>query len=56
MVTPPPPAPDSKEASAEGGPVSGIPEFWLTALKNTDIFADMIKVSVGEGKGSKDGG
>ena len=24
--------------------MKGIPDFWLTALKNTDVFADMIKV------------
>ena len=24
--------------------VKGIPDFWLTALKNTDLFTDMIKV------------
>ena len=24
--------------------VKGIPAFWLTALKNTDLFTDMIKV------------
>ena len=24
--------------------IKGIPAFWLTALKNTDLFTDMIKV------------
>ncbi len=24
----------------------GIPDFWFTALKNTDLFTEMIKVSL----------
>ena len=28
------------------GSEEGIPEFWLTALKNVDLFSDYIMVSV----------
>ena len=35
---------DGEEEEASSSPVTGIPDFWLTAMKNTDIFADWIKV------------
>lgn len=34
---------ERKEAEASSSPVTGIPEFWFTALKNTDIFTDWVK-------------
>ena len=34
----------SEEGGASSSPATGIPEFWLTAMKNTDIFSDWIKV------------
>ena len=33
-----------KKAEEGSAPVTGIPDFWLTAIKNTDIFADWVKV------------
>ncbi len=31
------------EAKKDGDPSDGIPDFWLTAFKNCDIFADVVK-------------
>lgn len=33
-----------KKDGESSSPATGIPEFWLTAMKNTDIFADWVKV------------
>ena len=36
--------PEKETGDASSSPATGIPDFWLTSLKNTDIFADWVKV------------
>ena len=38
--------PRAEKAKEEGSssPATGVPEFWLVAMKNADIFSDWIKV------------